>query len=301
MLSSVMPLAGYADTPVRIGDDEIGSEQLLISNVVSIEEVPVRIEGMQAEITVVHATAPATVTLARTTHVYHNYYDGQDFFHGHGYPIRQMTLPYGATLLDYIHDYDNWPRYVNATFENVPLTTGQLIPAPEDMNRPYLFQVRAGSTTVLEEGIYSVNWFGSFGARIVYIVVGDEVVQQPTPSTESSQILRFAIDSTTFTNNGVNSTLEAAPFIANDRTMVPLRVIIEAFGVEPQFDEGVISFTLGGANHTMTVGQPLPNNMGTPVIVADRTFVPLIFVVEALDGANARWDSNARAAYVYIH
>ena len=50
----------------------------------------------------------------------------------------------------------------------------------------------------------------------------------------------------------------------------------------------------------MTVGQPLPDNMGTAVIVADRTFVPLIFVINALDGASVRWDGDARAAYIYI-
>jgi len=117
----------------------------------------------------------------------------------------------------------------------------------------------------------------------------------------SARTLRFAIDSTTFTDNGTTHTLEAAPFMANDNTMIPLRVIIEAFGVEPQWNDGVITFTLGDVNHTMTIGQPLPNNMGTPVLVAGRTFVPLIYVVEALDGANARWDGNARAAYVYIY
>jgi len=122
----------------------------------------------------------------------------------------------------------------------------------------------------------------------------------PPTTPALSRTLRFAVDSTTFTNNGVAHTLDVAPFIFNDRTMVPLRAIIEAFDVTPQFSEGIITFTLNGINHTMTVGQPLPGNMGTPIIVADRTFVPLIFVINALDGATARWDDIARVAYIYI-
>lgn len=134
------------------------------------------------------------------------------------------------------------------------------------------------------------------GAGSVLLILDETAApQQPTART-----LRFAIDSVTFTDNGTAHTLDAAPFIADGRTMVPLRNIIEAFGVEPQFNDGVITFTIGGTLHTMTIGQPLPDNMGTPVIVAARTFVPLIFVINALDGADARWDGDARAAYVYI-
>jgi len=121
-----------------------------------------------------------------------------------------------------------------------------------------------------------------------------------TPITAGIRTLRFAIDSTTFTDNGVSHTLEAAPFIANDRTMVPLRVIIEALGATNlEFDAGVITFVLSGENITMTIGQPLPDGMGTPVIIADRTFVPLRYIMDEI-GATARWDGVARAAYIYI-
>jgi len=116
----------------------------------------------------------------------------------------------------------------------------------------------------------------------------------------SARTLRFAIDTTTYTDNGVPHTLEAAPFIANDRTMVPLRVISEALGAaDLAFDAGVITFNINGSPFTMTVDQPLPNDMGTPVIVAERTFVPLAFIVNEM-GASARWDDVLRAAYIYI-
>ena len=122
----------------------------------------------------------------------------------------------------------------------------------------------------------------------------------PTETPTGDTVLRFAIGVTTFTNNGVSSQLEAAPFIQNDRTMVPLRVIVEALGATNlNFQNQVVTFNLDGVSFNLTIGQPLPGGMGTPVIVADRTFVPLAFIIESI-GGNARWDNAARAAYIYL-
>jgi len=134
--------------------------------------------------------------------------------------------------------------------------------------------------------------------------VSGNVVDPPTevndPPPAASRVLRFAIGITTYTDNGTNRTLEAAPFIQNDRTMVPLRVIGEALGATNlAHNAGVITFNINGQAFTMTVGEPLPGNMGTPVIVAGRTFVPLAFIINEM-GATARWDGSARAAYIYI-
>jgi len=128
----------------------------------------------------------------------------------------------------------------------------------------------------------------------------------PPPTNGSEQppagarILRFPIGSTTFTDAGTTHTLEAAPFVANGRTMVPLRVIIEALGAtDLQFVNGVVTFNLDGVAFSLPIGQELPGGMGTPVIIANRTFVPLAFIINGIDG-NARWDAEARAAYVYL-
>jgi len=142
----------------------------------------------------------------------------------------------------------------------------------------------------------------------VMVITSTEAANMPhatttPPASEqhtSSGALRFPIGSTSFTNNGVTQTLEAAPFIQDNRTMVPLRVISEALGATNlAHNAGVITFNINNQSFTMTVGQQLPGNMGTPVIIADRTFVPLAFIINEM-GATARWDSNARAAYIYI-
>ena len=117
----------------------------------------------------------------------------------------------------------------------------------------------------------------------------------------AARTLRFVIDSITYTDNGESRTLDAAPFIAYDRTMVPLRVIGEALGAtDMDFDDGIITFNIDGLDFIMTIGQQLAGNMGVPVIVADRTFVPLAFIVTEL-GAEVYWDIEARAAYVFIN
>lgn len=118
-------------------------------------------------------------------------------------------------------------------------------------------------------------------------------IPQTTTASLPRQTLRFTIDSTTFTSNNIPHTLEAAPFITADRTMVPLRVISEALGAtDIQLSGDTISLTINGETITMTVNEPLPNNMGTPVIVSGRTFVPLAYIVDVL-GAQARWDCIA--------
>jgi len=118
---------------------------------------------------------------------------------------------------------------------------------------------------------------------------------------ESAQrILRFAIGEMTFTDNGEEYPLDAAPFIASNRTMVPLRVIIEALdATDIALAGGVVSFNIGDQSFAMTIGEELPGGWGTPVIIARRTFVPLAFVINEL-GATHRWDSTARAAYIYL-
>ena len=245
--------------------------------------------------------------------------------------LNEIILPSDLTLMEYLKPpYEFWTtnyyeggREISQRWDAVerrPVHLNNLqLRELSDETREWLtdghdFEIRddhgeyvlAGAYVTLSEGIYAIRTSSYSNVPTFILVVGnaDTSVLQTynrQQMTAATRTLRFAIDNTTFMDNGTNRTLEAAPFIANDRTMVPLRAIIEAFGVTPQFNDGVIAFTIGGVNHTMTVGEPLPDNMGTPVIVADRTFVPLIFVINALDGANARWDADNRVAYVYIY
>lgn len=86
--------------------------------------------------------------------------------------------------------------------------------------------------------------------------------------------------------------LEAAPFInAESRTMVPVRAISEAFGAEVGWDESSRTVTVkkDGVEiklvidkNEATVNGEVKKLDTCPVIVADRTMVPLRFIGEAL-------------------
>ncbi|MCL2405434.1 MAG: copper amine oxidase N-terminal domain-containing protein [Defluviitaleaceae bacterium] len=147
--------------------------------------------------------------------------------------------------------------------------------------------------------------YNSFDEMVAAVLMTEwlaatEELATPGPSGSAQTVMRFAIGSTRYYVNGERHTMEAAPFMSEGRTMVPLRVIAEALGAtDLDMTGGVITFSLEGRAFTMTVGQPLPGNMGEPVIIAGRTFVPLRYIIEEM-GAATRWDSAARAAYVYV-
>jgi len=185
--------------------------------------------------------------------------------------------------------HDTFPNTIDATFTYL---------VTNDMT-PQTFTVTADSSFTDWSTLSFFEGEQIYG-RLVVMGSWTHFNALPAPTLSQPRILRFAIDNTSFIDNGSPRMLEAAPFIANDRTMVPLRVIGEALGATNlEFNAGIITFDIGGQNIVMTVGQPLPNNMGTPVIVAERTFVPLAFIAAEM-GATARWDSNTRAAYIYI-
>ena len=111
--------------------------------------------------------------------------------------------------------------------------------------------------------------------------------------------LRLQIGNTTYILNGTHRQSEVAPFIADERTMVPLRLVAEALGAEVGWNDATRTVTINrdGVNLSLVLDRPLPNNMGTPTSVDGRTFVPVAYVSEML-GATIRWDEVTRAVYI---
>jgi len=115
-----------------------------------------------------------------------------------------------------------------------------------------------------------------------------------------TQALRFAIGSTYFFHNSTTRQAEVAPFISQNRTMIPLRIIAEALGAKVDWDNTnrTVIITRNGETIKLIVDVPLPDNMGTPIIVNSLTFVPARYVSEKL-GASVRWDGAENAVYIY--
>ncbi|NMA55113.1 MAG: AMIN domain-containing protein [Firmicutes bacterium] len=96
------------------------------------------------------------------------------------------------------------------------------------------------------------------------------------------------------------------PIIHNDRTMVPLRIISEQLGAQVHWDGATRSVRVGLpaghirlsiGNSTAYIHEQEYRLDAAPMIVGDRTMVPLRFIGEAL-GAQVRWDASTRTVYV---
>ena len=125
-----------------------------------------------------------------------------------------------------------------------------------------------------------------------------------------AKTVEFTVDRPTYSSfdsyKKETSALLAAPFIKNDRTMVPVRAISENFGCTVNWDgslklvtitddEKVIKLTIDNSiayiNETATVLDC------APCIVNDTTFVPIRFVTEAL-GYNVIFVPTTRSVLV---
>lgn len=86
-----------------------------------------------------------------------------------------------------------------------------------------------------------------------------------------------------------------------NRTMAPLRTVIEIFGGQVRWisETRSIEIIVNYHKHYLAVDTPLPDEMGVPVIIIGRTFVPIRYVAELL-GAEVRWDRDSWSVYIYI-
>jgi len=112
--------------------------------------------------------------------------------------------------------------------------------------------------------------------------------------------MRLTIGSLGYTLNGSGRFSDVAPFIAQNRTMVPLRIVTEALDGYPRWDGAnrVAYLYFDDITLRLPVGEELPYGLGTPVMQSSRVFVPLRYVSQMI-GAEVFWDAANRAVYVW--
>ena len=97
--------------------------------------------------------------------------------------------------------------------------------------------------------------------------------------------------------NGFNIYTDVRPVINNDRTLVPIRVIAEQMGAEVHWleQERAVLIEKPGTrirlvlNSTAATVNDVPQSLDVaPVIIGDRTMLPMRFVAEYL-GAEVDW------------
>ncbi len=141
----------------------------------------------------------------------------------------------------------------------------------------------------------------------------------PTPGTDTTTVPAVPSDAVANLNLTINSTVvvgdgrvlpcDAAPYIEQGRTMVPLRVVTEAFGCDVQWDGDSRSITIVSPTQTLifivgstTYTQIIPGQspVAKTIDVApmiqkstNRTFIPIRFIGEAF-GYDASYTTNAQ-------
>ena len=123
-------------------------------------------------------------------------------------------------------------------------------------------------------------------------------------------VVSLAIDNPFMLINGETAEIDAGretcAIIINDRTLVPIRAIIEAFGGEVVWDNSTRSskIFLGTDSVTLTLGSTdaaVNGNLYTldtaPAIINDRTMLPLRFIAEGF-GLGIAWKSETKTVYV---
>lgn len=109
---------------------------------------------------------------------------------------------------------------------------------------------------------------------------------------ENTKLIKMKINDVNYSINGQGKKMDAKPFIKNDRTLVPLRFIVEAIGGEVNWDNDNRLVTVNSKGKTIVLpidsktikidGKDVSIDQAA-IIKGDRTFVPIRFIAENLD------------------
>ncbi len=116
--------------------------------------------------------------------------------------------------------------------------------------------------------------------------------------------INVTIDSKSALVDGIQNELDAPATIINGRTMVPIRFVAESLGISVEWDKQTKSVIVNNGEILLPIGanQATVNGAAvsldsSPVLVNNRTLVPIRFVAETL-GAKVDWDSKSKTATI---
>jgi hypothetical protein len=135
-------------------------------------------------------------------------------------------------------------------------------------------------------------------STVAKAVVAKLVTPAPTDQKKSA---KFVIGDTNFTVNGIEYTMDVAPYVKDGRTYLPVRFVAQALGVADSnilWDNATQKVTLikGGTVVQLTIGSNVMLVNGAAItmdvpaeITSDRTMLPFRFIAQAF-GATVGWD-----------
>ena len=175
-----------------------------------------------------------------------------------------------------------------------------------------------------EATVYAVDWRGVLirdftddNIAILYCYdTTNKPVPEPTPEpvpepeplpVEEKIILKFTIDVKEYSLDGAKRPIDVAPIILNGRTLLPARFVTEPLGGDVSWnasDKSIIC-KLGENMVEFWIGKPIakvngvevqidPNNLEVcPIIIDDRTMVPMRFLAESLE-CSVEWIATTK-------
>ena len=142
------------------------------------------------------------------------------------------------------------------------------------------------------------------GNKYTFIMpAGDVKVQanfaQKDVKPSTKQTIIMTIGQKSMTADGKSIMLDAAPVIMNNRTYVSIRAITESLGGSAEWNakERSVTLKIDEQMITLKIGTVLEKYGADPLIIDNRTYVPIRFVAEKL-GASVVWDGQTRTVTI---
>lgn len=142
------------------------------------------------------------------------------------------------------------------------------------------------------------------GNKYTFIMpAGDVKVQanfaQKDVKPSTKQTIIMTIGQKSMTADGKSIMLDAVPVIMNNRTYVPIRAITESLGGSAEWNakERSVTLKIDEQMITLKIGTVLEKYGAAPLIIDNRTYVPIRFVAEEL-GASVVWDGQTRTVTI---
>ena len=232
-----------------------------------------------------------------------------------------ITIP-EATGISFVKDQELAVKAEGLTVKDVKVTGSQIT---FNVSRT---SEKAGSITIegiefnvnrtTPEGKFELKMAGEALSTNEYIKAGLDSIKVAdfiTISTANTEDLTanglkkgtasFKIESNKYTVNGVEKEMDGVAFLSNGRTMVPVRYVSEAFGIDGNnvlFNKGVVTLMAGnrivqltnGSNVALVNGVSI--TMDEKVTIKDgRTYIPMGEIGRLL-GVNVTWDNETKTA-----
>lgn len=230
-------------------------------------------------------------------------------------------------LLDEMQLYHMWKNFGNVSsmwhegdnnyysyYLRTPIgTTNYCIYGTTESNQSEKYSASIGSPEGIRPAFYlnedeAVILSGSGTVDEPYVIIGKEMTNSSNGTDNPQQTEKPSGISVFF--NGSEISFDQLPFIENDRVLVPMRAIFEAFGAEVEWNEKEQSVTATwgayvikmriGDNVIMKSETAIESDMA-PQVIGDRTFVPLRVIAESLD-ADVDWiDEEKKVIITKVH